>query len=1224
MYETSQSSVNESPFQEKFSEFFRHRYLKPIERLAQKYPEKKSLIIDFKELEHFDYELADELLKNPDACLEAAYEAIAEIDIPMLDSKEFKPHLRFFNLPGEKSPILRDLSAEHIGKLITIEGVVRQVTEVLPKMHLATWRCARCDATYKIIQQKNFTKSPNFCSECKQKAFELLEEKSEFVDYQKIQVQEPLEYLKGSEQATNLNIYVSDDLVNMVSPGDRAKVTGILRLNPPKEKKVVYERYLEAVYVEETAREFEEVEISKEEAEDIKKLAARDDVYDMLIQSIAPHIYGHEVMKESIALQLFGGVKKTLPNDQHVRGNIHVLLVGDPGMAKSAVLKATDSIAPKSIYVAGKTSSGAGISATAVKDEFGEGGWTLKAGALVLASGGMAMIDEFDKMEAEDRSAMHEAMEQQSYHKDFEIMLADGSAKKIGELVDNLIEENRHSVIQGKDCEILPTNELDLVTTDFSKTFTIKADRVSRHKAPEHFIKITYSNGRKITVTPEHPVFTYGKHGFLEIPAENAKAGMHAPGVKNYSTTKNRFLLDLNVTKGHKKVALPAEMNTTVGKLLGYVASEGHSYASQANRYAEIGISNTDPAILHDMESCFANSFRTRLNKNVALACDRENATKDLTTIRATSKEIYSFFDKNFSELMAKAPLKRAPNKIKAGGSEIILEFLRASFSGDGFVDDERFGYRTASYGLACDYQDLLLSQGICSYIETEKGGYHKVVVSGTENMEKFSRIAEPFDHRKGRIDRLIKRSHKRESSRDLLPNPIAVEINSILKELRISDGYFVNHIKNNYDIEAQTARHYLKKAQKKLEMIPKSLENGTPRKIRKSAKISLGEIATKMKLSSSMITYIERNNSKSKEQLIEIIKIAARQKYENIFRQIQSLERIINSDLKFLKIKKVEKIKNTDSAWVYDVTVEPTHTFVSCGLVLHNTISVAKAGIVTKFKSETSILAAANPKYSRFDLYRPFIEQIDLPASLISRFDLFFMIRDVLDRTKDSEIAMHILKTHRAGEMMLQRAKKGLGADTEELTQMKEQITPKISGELLKKYISYARQNIFPVLTETSQKELSEFYVGLRDQGRKEGAYSATHRQLEGLIRLSEASARVRLSDVVERQDVERSIRLVKTSLQDLVTDPETGKIDIDIITSGQTHTMLTNLKKILGIVREKAQELDMVPIEEIISEGKAQGIEADKVRDLLNKLQEKGDVYTPRHGFYKPTAKQ
>ncbi|MCH7902560.1 minichromosome maintenance protein MCM, partial [archaeon] len=283
--------------------------------------------------------------------------------------------------------------------------------------------------------------------------------------------------------------------------------------------------------------------------------------------------------------------------------------------------------------------------------------------------------------------------------------------------------------------------------------------------------------------------------------------------------------------------------------------------------------------------------------------------------------------------------------------------------------------------------------------------------------------------------------------------------------------------------------------------------------------------------------------------------------------------------------------------------------------------ISVAKAGIVTKFKTETSVLAAANPKYARFDPYLPFMEQINLPPTLISRFDLFFMIRDVLDKTQDIEIARFILKSHKAGEMMLQRKKRGIGKIDKELDALTEMITPKIHGELLKKYISYARQNIFPILSDEGMATISDFYVHLRDQGRKEGAYAATHRQLEGLIRLSEASARVRLSNTIEKQDVDRAIRLVRTSLEDMVTDPETGKIDIDIITSGQTHTQLTNLKKVLSIIKEKAQEMDMVPVEEIISEAKTEGLDAEKVMELISKLQKSGDLYHPKHGFVKPT---
>ena len=285
--------------------------------------------------------------------------------------------------------------------------------------------------------------------------------------------------------------------------------------------------------------------------------------------------------------------------------------------------------------------------------------------------------------------------------------------------------------------------------------------------------------------------------------------------------------------------------------------------------------------------------------------------------------------------------------------------------------------------------------------------------------------------------------------------------------------------------------------------------------------------------------------------------------------------------------------------------------------------ISVAKAGIVTRFKADTSILAACNPKMSRFDDYSSPMEQVNLPASLISRFDLFFMIKDVLDRTKDEAIAAHILRTHRSGELISQYKKKGKALDKKEQAEIDAIATPEIDPLLLRKYISYARQNIFPMLSSEALEAIGEFYVNLRDMGRKEGSYAATHRQLEGLVRLSEASARVRLSDTVEKEDAERAIMLVRASLKDVVTDPETGKIDYDIIATGMTHTQATNMKKILGIVKAKAKENDQVPVQDVLDEAKDHGIEPDKARELISRLEKTGELYMPRHGFLKPTQR-
>ncbi len=690
-----------NPFIERFEEFFNLEYKKEIERIIESYPEDRSVIVDFSRLERFDPVLGDELLDNPDVIIKAAETAIQGVNIPSLNIQEFKPHIRFSNLPKDRELKIRDIGSKHLGKMIAIEGLARLTTDVLPKILLASWKCKRCGNVYKTPQEKQNLKHPSMC-ECRSREFDLMEEQSVFIDYQKIQIQEPLEKVKGNEQATYVEVYVTDDFVNKVSPGDKTKFTGILRLKPPQKEgtKTVYGRFIEANFVEEMRHDFDEIDVTKEDYEEILKLAKNEKIYEMLTNSIAPLIYGHDLVKESIVLQLFGGVTKNLPNDQRIRGNIHIILMGDPGCGKSQLLQATSGIAPKSIYISGKTSTGAGLTASAVKDEFGEGGWTLKAGALVLSSGGICMADELDKMDSEDRSALHEAMEQ----------------------------------------------------------------------------------------------------------------GM----------------------------------------------------------------------------------------------------------------------------------------------------------------------------------------------------------------------------------------------------------------------------------------------------------------------------------------------------------------------------------------------------------------------------ISVAKAGMVTRFKADSSLLAAANPKYSRFDEFRTFAEQIDLPSSLISRFDLFFMIRDVLDRTRDEELSHHILKTHQSGEKIRQSSQTGKSLDKKVIEEIEKYTKPTIEPEVLRKYISYARQKCFPILEQESIQKITDFYVDLRDQGRQQGgAFAATARQLEGLVRLAEASARVRLCDKVEIEDAERAIRLVRSSLEQTVIDKKTGKIDIDIITSGITHTKQTNLSTLMRIIKDAmGQGIDMVPLEQVIEEAKTKGMDELSINDALVELEKKGEIYKPRHHFLKPTS--
>jgi len=215
-------------------------------------------------------------------------------------------------------------------------------------------------------------------------------------------------------------------------------------------------------------------------------------------------------------------------------------------------------------------------------------------------------------------------------------------------------------------------------------------------------------------------------------------------------------------------------------------------------------------------------------------------------------------------------------------------------------------------------------------------------------------------------------------------------------------------------------------------------------------------------------------------------------------------------------------------------------------------------------------------------------------------------------------------LRTHQSGERMKQAAQKGTALTKKDKESIEKITKPAIEKEILRKYIAFARQKCFPILSQEAIDLITEFYVGLRDQGRNEGKYAATARQLEGLVRLSEASAKVRLSDVVERVDAERAVGLVRKSLEDSVTDPETGKIDIDLVTSGTSQAKHNAIMTVLKIVKEEmAKGVDMVPIEQVIASGIESGLDETKIMGALDELERKGDLYKPRHHFVKPTNK-
>jgi replicative DNA helicase Mcm len=401
----------------KWEEFIRSRYWDDLLKLAESYPSTRSLIVDFADLDRYDTEFADDLLENPDVMLDAAHSALQEIVLPV-DVDLSGAHVRIVNLPQHLKT--RDLRSDHIGKLIAIEGQVRTATEVRPKIVRAAYECQRCGHVFYVDQSGTKFIEPYECPNeaCDRRGpFRLLPKRSQFVDAQKVRVQESPEDLRGGEQPQTLDVELGDDLVGRIFPGDRVIINGILRSyqrTTQSGKSTYFDLFLDGISIEMMEQEFEEIEISPEDEKRILELSRDPNIYEKIVRSIAPSIYGYEDVKEALALQLVSGFSKRLPDGARIRGDIHILLVGDPGVAKSQLLRYMAKLSPRGIYTSGKSSTSAGLTATAIKDELGDGRWTIEAGALVLADKGIAAVDEMDKMSPDDRSALHEAMEQQT------------------------------------------------------------------------------------------------------------------------------------------------------------------------------------------------------------------------------------------------------------------------------------------------------------------------------------------------------------------------------------------------------------------------------------------------------------------------------------------------------------------------------------------------------------------------------------------------------------------------------------------------------------------------------------------------------------------------------------------------------------------------------------------------------------------------------------------
>jgi replicative DNA helicase Mcm len=403
-------------FQVKKGEF---KYRELIRQMALR--NQRSLYIDFDDLLIYDKRLVENLILNPANTMESASKALLSVmKVENAEYARLNPRLnvRFKGFPDVLP--LRQIRAEHMNRFVRIDGILTRISQVRHKLVNAVFECQACHERTSVEQRELNLVKPSRCvnARCRNTmAFKLIFEESSYIDWQKATLQERPEELPPGELPRSIEVIITDDIVDIARPGDRVSISGILKPKVEVSAKglrlSIFSSVLEANCIEVQQKDSINLEITQEDIAKIHELSKDPMIVSRIKASIAPSIYGYDDIKEAIAYMLFGGEPKVLPDGVRIRGDINILLIGDPGTAKSQLLRYVAQLAPRGLYTSGKGTTAAGLTATVIRDK-STGEFYLEAGALVLSDGGVACIDEIDKMDEKDRVAMHEAMEQQT------------------------------------------------------------------------------------------------------------------------------------------------------------------------------------------------------------------------------------------------------------------------------------------------------------------------------------------------------------------------------------------------------------------------------------------------------------------------------------------------------------------------------------------------------------------------------------------------------------------------------------------------------------------------------------------------------------------------------------------------------------------------------------------------------------------------------------------
>ncbi len=1044
----------------RFGEFLEKNYKTKLVRAIRK--GENFLVVDFSLLSQFDPGLAEILLEQPEEIIKAAELAVEHLD---LDTKNFR--IRFNNLPESQRIMIREIRSKQIGKLLLVAGIVRQKSDVRPQVTSAKFECPSCGNMISILQLDASFREPTRCGCGRKGKFRLVEK--ELIDAQGLVLEEDPEVLEGGEQPKRINCILKEDLVSPLSekktnPGSKVTVVGQVKEVPiisrTGSKSVRYDLVIEANNVEGVEESFYDIEITEEEERQIKELARDPNVYNRLVASIAPSIYGYDRVKEALVLQLMGGSQKRRTDGVVSRGDIHVLLVGDPGC------------------IAGDSQ-------------------------IALIYKGMDKIQNLGK-------------------------------KHLQPIKEVVTKIRRHA----KD-----------KTYDFATTFHYY------HKQP--VLKVVTETGKEVICTYNQPFLTRGGWKRADeillgteirvMPKIPTMVKKLAPSGFKRVGTKSGLL---------KEVSLPDKFTPELASLCGYIIGDGNIHP---NGYRV---------------TCYINNGEKDLIEKLSELCKKTFDIEPLITTKEADGKIKTIDDgggllrqfistqqihlleinsKQVAQSLSFLSNKRVPQQLFQSPKPVIAKFISWIFEADGCAFGNGRGrtsiqLKSGTRELLSDIQLLLLYFGIQSRIIEDN-----LCIRRAHDMELFAKhIGFNSEKKKNALNNVLSVIKNRSDVQKRKANQRYERVVKILPA----------GIRDVYDFEVPVSRTFI--------------ANGIV--CHNSGK---SQLLKRINLVAPKGRYVSGKGVSAAGLTAAVVR--------DEFLRGWSLEAgaLVLASNGIVCIDEMDKMSPEDRGAMHEALEQQT-------------ISISKANIQATLLARTTVLAAANPKLGRFDRYAVLASQIDLPPTLINRFDLIFPIKDLPDKKEDEKMASHILNLHQNPEI-------------EE---------PEIPTKLLRKYVAYARQNIKPILTEGAIKEIKDYYVNMRGTVTTEEAgvraIPITPRQLEAAVRLAEASAKVRLSNKVTREDAKRAIDIIHFCLREVGMDRETGVIDIDRISTGIPAKERSKIVVVREIITELENRLGKtIPIYDVMREASGKGLDEDEVEEAIEKLKRSGDLFEPKRGF-------